>query len=147
MKFGLFYEISIPRPWTPEKERTVYNNCLEQVKLADAMPVIVQTKAEDGFAIHPETIIAAITPRTKAIIVNSPANPTGAVISEEHLAAIADAAAKRGIWVIVDLCYEKLIYDNVPHNLVKVLTDRMRDRTIICGSASKAYSMTGRRCG
>ena len=69
------------------------------------------------------------------------------MISEEQLAAIADAAAKRGIWVIVDLCYEKLIYDNVPHNLVKVLTDRMRDRTMICGSASKAYSMTGWRCG
>jgi aspartate aminotransferase len=119
----------------------------EQVKLADATPVVVQTKAEDGFAIHSDAIIAAITPRTKAIIVNSPANPTGAVISEESLAAIAEAAAKRGIWVVVDLCYEKLIYDNVPHNLVKVLTERMRDRTIICGSASKAYSMTGWRCG
>src|SRR5688572_8099908 len=119
----------------------------EQVKLADAKPVIVQTKPEDGFAIHPEAIIAAITPRTKAIIINSPANPTGAVISEESLAAIADAASQRGIWVIVDLCYEKLIYDDVPHNLVKVLTDRMRDRTILCGSASKAYSMTGWRCG
>ena len=56
----------------------------EQVKLADATPVIVQTKPEDGFAIHPEAIIAAITPRTKAIIINSPANPTGAVISEER---------------------------------------------------------------
>ena len=119
----------------------------EQVKLADARPVIVQTTPEDGFAIHPESIIAAITPRTKAIIINSPANPTGAVISEEHLAAIADAAAARGIWIVVDLCYEKLIYDSVPHNLVKVLTGRMRDRTVICGSASKAYSMTGWRCG
>ena len=119
----------------------------EQVKLADAHPVIVQTSPSDGFAIHPEAIVAAITPRTKAIIINSPANPTGAVISEESMAAIADAAAKRGIWVVVDLCYEKLIYDNVPHNLVKVLTDRMRDRAVICGSASKAYSMTGWRCG
>jgi aspartate aminotransferase len=119
----------------------------EQVKLADAKPVIVQTKADDGFAIHPDAIISAITARTKAIIINSPANPTGAVISEESLAAIADAASKRGIWVVVDLCYEKLIYDDVPHNLVKVLTDRMRDRTILCGSASKAYSMTGWRCG
>ena len=119
----------------------------EQIKLADATPVIVHTKAEDGFAIHPDAIIAAITPRTKAIIINSPAIPTGAVISEENMAAIADAAAKRGIWVIVDLCYEKLIYDNVPHNLVKVLTDRMRDRAVLCGSASKAYSMTGWRCG
>ncbi|HKY22577.1 MAG TPA: pyridoxal phosphate-dependent aminotransferase [Vicinamibacterales bacterium] len=119
----------------------------EQIKLADATPVIVQTRPEDAFAIHPDAIIAAITPRTKAIIINSPANPTGAVISEANMAAIADVAAKRGLWVIVDLCYEKLIYDNVPHNLVKVLTDRHRERTLIAGSASKAYSMTGWRCG
>jgi aspartate aminotransferase len=120
---------------------------VEQIKLADARPVIVHTKPEDGFAIHPDAIIAAMTPRTKAVIINSPANPTGAVISEPDLAAIADACAKRGIWVIVDLCYERLIYDSVPHNLVKVLTDRMRERTLLAGSASKAYSMTGWRCG
>jgi aspartate aminotransferase len=119
----------------------------EQVKLADANPVIVHTKAEDGFKVHPETILGAITPRTKAVIINSPGNPTGAVISEQDLAAIADACAKRGIWVIVDLCYEKLIYDDVPHNLVKVLTDRMRERALFACSASKAYSMTGWRCG
>jgi aspartate aminotransferase len=119
----------------------------EQVKLADANPVIVHTKAEDGFKVHPETILGAITPRTKAVIINSPGNPTGAVISEGDLAAIADACAKRNIWVIVDLCYEKLIYDDVPHNLVKVLTDRMRERTLFACSASKAYSMTGWRCG
>jgi aspartate aminotransferase len=119
----------------------------EQVKIAGATPIIVQTKPDDGFAIHPDAIVAAITPRTKAIIINSPANPTGAVISEPDLSAIADAAAKRGIWVIVDLCYEKLIYDNVPHNVVRVLTDRMRDRTLLAGSASKTYSMTGWRCG
>jgi aspartate aminotransferase len=119
----------------------------EQVKLADANPVIVHTKSEDGFQVHPEAILAAITPRTKAVIINSPGNPTGAVISEQDLAAIADACAKRGIWVIVDLCYEKLIYDAVPHNLVKVLTDRMRERALFACSASKAYSMTGWRCG
>jgi aspartate aminotransferase len=119
----------------------------EQVKLADATPVIVHTNPEDGFAIHVDAVLGAITPRTKAIIINSPANPTGAVISEESVAAIADAAAKRGIWIIVDLCYEKLIYDAVPHNLVKVLTDRHRERTLLAGSASKAYSMTGWRCG
>ena len=119
----------------------------EQVKLADANPVIVHTKAEDGFKVHPEIILGAITPRTKAVIINSPGNPTGAVISEQDLAAIADACAKRGIWVIVDLCYEKLIYDAVPHNLVKVLTDRMRERALFACSASKAYSMTGWRCG
>ena len=80
-------------------------------------------------------------------MINSPGNPTGAVISEEDLARIADAAARRGIWVVVDLCYEQLIYDRDPHNLPKVLFDRLRDRTVLCGSASKAYAMTGWRCG
>src|SRR5437667_9230177 len=74
----------------------------EQIKLADATPVAVPTKPEDGFAIHPEAIVAAITPRTKAVIINSPANPTGAIISEQDLAGIADVCAKRGIWIIVD---------------------------------------------
>ena len=119
----------------------------EQVKLAGATPVIVPTKSEDGFAVHADAMIAAMTPRTKAIIINSPCNPTGALVDEAALAAITDAAAKRGIWVIVDLCYEQLIYEEVPHNLVKVLFDRHRDRTVIAGSASKSYAMTGWRCG
>jgi len=119
----------------------------DQIKLSDATPVVVQTHREDGFAIKASAIIEAITPRTKAIIVNSPCNPTGALISEAEMAAIADAAAARGIWVIADLTYERLIYDPVPHNLVRILFDRMRDRTIICSAASKAYAMTGWRCG
>jgi aspartate aminotransferase len=92
-------------------------------------------------------MLAAITPRTKAIIINSPANPTGALVDEGTVAAIADAAASRGIWIIVDLCYEQLIYEDVPHNLPKVLFDRHRDRTVLACSASKAYAMTGWRCG
>jgi aspartate aminotransferase len=119
----------------------------EQVKLMGAVPVIVPTRSEDGFAVRAEQVIAAISPRTKAIILNSPGNPTGALIDEGTVAAIADAAAARGIWIIVDLCYERLIYEPVPHNLPKVLFDRHRDRTVIAGSASKAYAMTGWRCG
>ena len=120
---------------------------VEQIKLADATPVVVRTRAEEGFTVHPEAIVDAITSRTKAIIINSPCNPTGAVASEEQIAEVADVAARRGIWMVLDLCYEKLIYESVPHNLPKVLTDRMRDRTILACSASKAYSMTGWRCG
>ena len=119
----------------------------EQIKLADATPVLVQTHAEDGFSIHAEPIVAAITARTKAIIINSPCNPTGALIAEEELAAIADAAAARGLWVIADLTYEKLVYDPVPHNLPGVLFSRMRDRAVLCSAASKAYAMTGWRAG
>ena len=120
---------------------------VEQIKLASAKPVIVKTQSEDGFSIHADSIIEAITPRTKAIIINSPANPTGALIEESELARIAEAASTRGVWVIVDLCYEQLIYDEQAHNLVKILFDRMRDRAVIAGSASKSYAMTGLRCG
>ncbi len=119
----------------------------EQVKLVGGKPVIVQTRADEGFAVHPDAIMAAITPKTKAIIINSPCNPTGGLVDEATLTPIVDAAAKRGIWIIVDLCYEQLIYDPVPHNLVRVLFDRHRDRTVIAGSASKSYAMTGWRCG
>jgi aspartate aminotransferase len=119
----------------------------EQIKLAEATPVLARTHPEDGFAIRARTILDAVTPRTRGIIVNSPCNPTGALMSEAELGALADAAARQGIWVVVDLCYEKLIYDPAPHNLPRVLVDKCRDLTVLCGSASKAYAMTGWRCG
>jgi aspartate aminotransferase len=119
----------------------------EQIKLAGAEPVIVQTSPEDAFAIHADAILAAVTPRTKAIVINSPSNPAGALISEAGLAAIADEAAHRGFWVIVDLTYERLIYEPVAHNLPRILTEKLRDRAVICSAASKAYAMTGWRCG
>jgi len=119
----------------------------EQIKLADATPVLVRTHPEDGFAIHAKAIVDAVTPRTRGIIVNSPCNPTGALVSESELAAIADVASARHIWIVVDLCYEKLIYDDVPHNLPGVLAEKCRDLTVLCGSSSKAYAMTGWRCG
>jgi aspartate aminotransferase len=119
----------------------------EQVKLVGATPVIVPTRSTDGFSVHADAMIAAITPRTKAIIVNSPCNPTGAPVDEATVAAITDAAVTRGIWMIVDLCYEQLIYEPIAHNLPKVLFDRHRNRTILAGSASKSYAMTGWRCG
>jgi aspartate aminotransferase len=120
---------------------------VEQIKMADATPVIVRSHAEDGFSLHADTFLSAITPRTRGIIINSPANPTGALISEDDLAAIAQEAARRDLWILLDLCYEKLIYDPVPHNLVGVLAKYHRERSILCGSASKAYAMTGWRCG
>jgi len=119
----------------------------EQVKLAEATPVLVRAPSDDGFAIRSRAILDAVTARTRGIIINSPCNPTGALISEDDLAAIAQEAARRGIWVIVDLCYEKLIYDRTPHNLPAVLARHSRDLAVVCGSASKAYAMTGWRCG
>jgi aspartate aminotransferase len=120
----------------------------EQVKLADATPVIVRTSPEDGFAIRAQPMIDAMTPRTRGIIINSPCNPTGALMPESELALIAKEASRRRIWVVLDLCYEKLIYDTAaPHNLPGVLNEDCRDLAVICGSASKAYAMTGWRCG
>jgi len=119
----------------------------EQIKLADATPVLARTHVEDGFTVHARTILDAVTPRTRGIIINSPGNPTGALIAESELRAIGEVAAKQGIWVVVDLCYERLIYDDVPHNLPAVLVRELRDRTVLCCSASKAYAMTGWRCG
>ncbi len=119
----------------------------EQIKLAGATPVIVQTHADDGFEIHAQPIIDAITRRTRGIVINSPCNPTGALISEAALTAIADVAAKHGIWLVGDFTYEKLVYEKSSENLVRVLTDRLRDRSVICSAASKAYAMTGWRCG
>jgi aspartate aminotransferase len=119
----------------------------EQITLADATPVLARTHAEDGFAIQAKTILDAITPRTRGIIINSPCNPTGALISEGELAEIGRAASRHNIWIVVDLCYEKLIYDSVPHNLPAVLARTCRELTVLCGSSSKAYAMTGWRCG
>ncbi len=120
---------------------------VEQIKLAEATPVIVRSHAEDGFALHADAFLEAITPSTKGIIINSPCNPTGALMTSDDLARVARAAAAKGIWIVVDLCYEKLIYEPVPHDLPTVLARELRDRAVLCGSASKAYSMTGWRAG
>ena len=119
----------------------------EQVKLADATPVLVRTHAEDGFTVRAQALLDAVTPRTRGIIINSPGNPTGALIAESELRQIGEFAARHDIWVVIDLCYEKLIYDPVAHNLPRVLAETCRDRAVLCGSASKAYAMTGWRCG
>jgi aspartate aminotransferase len=120
---------------------------VEQIKLADATPVIVRTHAEDGFRLRADTILAALTPSTRGIVINSPGNPTGALIREEDLVRVAEEAARRNVWILLDLCYERLIYEATPHNLPGILVARMRDRTVLCGSSSKAYAMTGWRCG
>ena len=119
----------------------------EQVKLAEATPVLVQTSPEDGFAIRAGALLGAVTPKTRGIIINSPCNPTGALISEEDLAAVAREAARREIWIVLDLCYEQLIYDPTAHNLPAVLKKHCPEHSVICGSASKGYAMTGWRCG
>lgn len=120
---------------------------VEQVKLAEATPVVVRMSPADGFALTAQPFLDAVTPRTRGIVLNTPCNPTGAVMSEAELTILARAAAARGIWIVVDLCYEKLIFADIPHNLPQVLETHAPGLGIICGSASKAYAMTGWRCG
>jgi aspartate aminotransferase len=120
---------------------------VEQIKLAGATPVLVRTHAEDGFALKAETLLAGVTPRTRGIIINAPGNPTGALLTESEAAILARAVAGRGIFLVLDECYERLVYDNVPNNLPRVMGDVMRDHLLLAGSASKAYAMTGWRCG
>ena len=120
---------------------------VEQVKLADATPVVVRTQAENGFGLTADLLLDAVTARTRGIIINSPGNPTGALMPEVEMEKVAREAARRDIWVLLDLCYDRLVYDNVPHNIVGAFVRHVRDRTVLCGSASKTYAMTGWRCG
>ena len=125
----------------------VWPTIVEQIKLAEAIPVLVRTYPDEGFAVKAERVLDAVTPRTRAIVLNSPGNPTGALISEEELAIIVRETDTAGIWLVLDLCYEQLIYENVSHNLPAVVFAEARDRAVLVGSASKSYAMTGWRCG
>ena len=120
---------------------------IEQIKLAEAEPVLVRTYPDEGFAVTAARVLDAVTPRTRAIVLNSPGNPTGALIAEAELATIARETEAAGIWLVIDLCYEQLVYDDAPHNLARVAAAHAADRAVLVGSASKSYAMTGWRCG
>lgn len=118
------------------------------VALADGTPVIVQTKPENGFRLDAEALRAAITPRTKWLVLNSPCNPTGAVYSEADLRALCDVLLDHPrIWVLTDDIYAKLVYDgHVSKTLVQV-EPKLRERVVTMNGVSKAYAMTGWRIG
>ena len=120
---------------------------VEQARLVGAEPIRVRTWAEHRFEVQADPILDAVTPRTRGVVINSPGNPTGAVMSESELGRLVDGLADRDIWIVLDLCYEQLTYDDTPSNLPRVLWNRMADRTVLVGSASKSYAMTGWRCG
>ena len=117
------------------------------VRLSGAAPVIVETTEEDGFLPDPDAIRAALSDTTKAIIVNSPSNPTGAVIDEDRLKAIARIALERGLIVVSDEIYDQLVYPPARHVSIVQAEPKVHDRTVIVGGVSKTYSMTGWRIG
>ena len=120
----------------------------EMIKASGAKAVVVQTSMECDFAPTKEDLEAAITEKTKLIIVNSPNNPTGAVYSKETLQMIADIAVKHNIMVLSDEIYEKLIYDEkIKHISIASLNNQIANLSITINGFSKAYAMTGWRLG
>jgi len=117
------------------------------VHLAGAAPVIVETQEAQGFLPEPAAVAAALTDVTKAIILNSPSNPTGAVIDADRLRAIAQLARARELLIVSDEIYDQLVYPPARHVSILQAAPEMLDRTVIVGGVSKTYSMTGWRIG
>ncbi|MCJ7579223.1 MAG: pyridoxal phosphate-dependent aminotransferase, partial [Candidatus Aminicenantes bacterium] len=132
-------EVIIPAPYWVTYPHTV--------ALANGKSVIVPTREEDGFRLTPEQLSAAVSPATKAVILNNPSNPTGTAYPRHELEALAEIILEEDIYVIADEIYEKLIYDDFQFTSFPTLGDDIKRKTIIINGVSKAYSMTGWRIG
>ncbi len=119
----------------------------EMVKMADGVPVIVYGAKENGYKVTAEQIKAACTDKTKAVIINSPSNPTGMIYTREELQAIADVVVEQDIYAVADEMYEYLIYGGEEHVSIASLGEEIYKRTITCSGLSKSYAMTGWRLG
>ena len=117
------------------------------VRLADGQPVILETRESDGYALDPKQLEAKVTPRTKALVLNSPSNPTGALYTRETLEAVADVAKRHGFLVISDEIYEQLVYGETPFMSIVSAAPDIADQTLVVNGVSKAFSMTGWRIG
>ena len=118
------------------------------VNLAGGTPVAVETRAEDGFKLQPQDLEAAITPKTKWFIFNSPSNPSGAAYSAEELKKLTDVLIKHPhVWILTDDMYEHLVYDNFVFATPAEVEPQLYDRTLTMNGVSKAYCMTGWRIG
>jgi aspartate aminotransferase len=115
------------------------------VKYAGGRPVFVQTEAADGFRLRAAQVEAAITPRTRLVIANSPNNPTGAVIPSDEFARIFEVCRKRGVWLLSDECYSHFVYGTGPYSVASI--SGSKPHLILVGSLSKTFSMTGWRIG
>ena len=132
-------EVILPAPF--------WVSYLELIKMVGGVPVVVTAQESAGFKMTAEQLAAAITPRTKALILNNPSNPTGMVYSQEELAAIARVCVERDIYVISDEIYYGLLYDGVKSVSFASLGEDVKERTILINGVSKSYAMTGWRIG
>lgn len=132
-------EVIIPAPY--------WVSYIEQVKLAGGKPVVVNGKEENDLKITAEQLEAAITEKTKAIIINSPSNPTGMIYTAQELRELGNVADKYDLVIVSDEIYEHLIYNDQPHVSIAALDDKFFRRTVIITGVSKTYAMTGWRIG
>jgi aspartate aminotransferase len=132
-------EVLIPAPY--------WVSYPEQVLLNEATPVIVKTGEAEEFRITADLLKRHITPKTKALILNSPANPTGSVYQRKHLEGIAEVIVEHKLIVISDEIYEKFIYDGVKHTSIASLSKELQAQTIVVNGVSKSHAMTGWRIG
>ena len=131
-------EVIVPAPY--------WVNYVEVAKLCGAVPVVVSAREENGFSVTAEQVAAAITPRTRVIVVNSPNNPTGRVLREDAVRGIAALAVKHDLFVISDEVYRSLVYDGIPYLSIFDLPE-MHGRCSVIDAVSKQFSMTGYRLG
>lgn len=132
-------EVIIPAPY--------WVSYPEQVRLTGAEPVIVETTAEAGFRMTPEQLQAALTPKTKAVILCSPSNPTGSAYAEEQLRALVEVLRDHHCWIIVDEIYGELVYEGFEQKSVLSVAPELKERIVIVDGVSKTYAMTGWRIG
>lgn len=132
-------EVIIPIPY--------YVSYPAMVKLAGGIPVFCNTSFENNFKISINELKSAITPKTKAIILCNPNNPTGAVFNKDELISIAEVALENNLFIISDEVYEKLVYENIKFKSLASLNEKFKERSIIINGVSKAYAMTGWRIG
>jgi aspartate aminotransferase len=137
--YGPGDEVIIPAPY--------WVSYPDQVLLNDAIPVFVVTSENDSFRMRPEALEERITKRTKALILNSPSNPTGMIYDRKTLEKIAELALKHNFYIVSDEIYEKLIYDGAEHVSVASLDDEVKSRTLLINGLSKSHAMTGWRIG
>ncbi|TLD70021.1 pyridoxal phosphate-dependent aminotransferase [Phragmitibacter flavus] len=132
-------EVIIPAPY--------WTSYPEMVRMVGAVPVFVETKAENGWKLTPEEFEEAMSPMTKMIILNTPGNPTGSVYSKDELEKLAEIAVGEDIVILSDEIYEKLVYNDNEHVSIASLGKEVYDLTITINGFSKAYAMTGWRLG
>ncbi|MBM7577405.1 pyridoxal phosphate-dependent aminotransferase [Jeotgalibacillus terrae] len=132
-------EVIIPTPY--------WVSYPEQVKLAGGTPVIVEGKESNDYKITAEQIAEAAGPKTKAVILNSPSNPTGMVYSKEELSSIGQACMDKGLLIVSDEIYEKLLYGGTEHVSIAEISPELKEHTMIVNGVSKSHSMTGWRIG